>query len=359
MKRTILLSFIFSIFALFAEAEHIKFVDAHQFPILGTVAPSDSCWRRLPESLRGKVRNELWELGTNTAGMALRFKSNATEIHVKWNSTMEREMNHMTPTGIRGFDLYTLTDDGETWTFVSSVRPRVNRKHSEPKVIGGMEPKMREYMMFFPLYDGVDSLYIGVDSIAEISAPKVDLPSQRKPIVMYGTSIMQGGCCTRPGMTHSNILMRELNREVYNFGFSGNAKLDPEIAETIAGIDAGIYVLSPLPNCTKDMVAEKFENFYNIIRKAHPETPIIVIESPHFPIMRFSKDVSDAINDKNKTLHDIYTRLCAYDDNLYYIEGEKVLGGNTECTVDNYHLTDAGFQHIAYILKPLITKYAK
>mgnify|MGYP002508477446 CR=1 FL=1 len=46
---------------------------------------------------------------------------------------------------------------------------------------------------------------------------------------MYGTSILQGGCATRPGMAHTNILQRRLNREGVNLGFSGNARLDPEI----------------------------------------------------------------------------------------------------------------------------------
>ena len=39
---------------------------------------------------------------------------------------------------------------------------------------------------------------------------------------LYGTSITQGGCASRPGMAYPAILSRELDREVYNLGFSGN-----------------------------------------------------------------------------------------------------------------------------------------
>ena len=47
---------------------------------------------------------------------------------------------------------------------------------------------MREYMLYLSLYDGVDSLEIGVDSTAVITPSKVNLPVCEKPIVMYGTS---------------------------------------------------------------------------------------------------------------------------------------------------------------------------
>ena len=46
-----------------------------------------------------------------------------------------------------------------------------------------------------------------------------------RPIVWYGTSIAQGGVVTRPGMAFTNIIARNLGREVLNFGFSGNGKM--------------------------------------------------------------------------------------------------------------------------------------
>ena len=71
-----------------------------------------------------------------------------------------------------------------------------------------MTPEFREYKLFLPLYDGVTKLEIGIDSNASI---KKATPNTLKPIVFYGTSITQGGCASRPGMAHTNIISRKLD----------------------------------------------------------------------------------------------------------------------------------------------------
>ena len=106
-------------------AKKLVYHDARQFPLLGSVVPVEEGYSRFPDSLKNQVKRELlYTLGTNTAGMSIRFSSDATALSAKWISTQELEMNHMTPVGIRGLDLYTLDDNNE-WTFVSSVRPTV------------------------------------------------------------------------------------------------------------------------------------------------------------------------------------------------------------------------------------------
>ncbi|MBR1964317.1 MAG: SGNH/GDSL hydrolase family protein [Muribaculaceae bacterium] len=332
--------------------------DARQFPVLGTVVPVEEGYTRFPKELKSQVKRELlYTLGTNTAGMAIRFASDATALSAKWVSTQELEMNHMTPVGIRGLDLYTLDDNNE-WTFVSSVRPTVNKKASKYSIVNGLEKKMREYILFLPLYDGIDSLYIGVDSAAVVEMPKVDLPSREKPIVVYGTSITQGACASRPGLAYTNILERKMNREFYNFGFSGNGQLDMEVAPLLASVDAGLYVFDCLPNNTASQLKERLEPFYNYLREKRPDVPILFIESPYFPISRFNADVKVALKEKNDVLREFYeARLAAGDKNLYYMKGEEVLD-DVEGTVDNYHFTDVAFRRFADKLLPLLQKYS-
>lgn len=333
--------------------------DAREFVITGSVvSDAENPYQRLPEAMKDSVRGELWELGGNTAGMSVRFLSNTTSIKVKWKSVMKRRMNHMTPTGIRGLDIYVMNDDS-TWTFMNSVRPNINNHKSEYSVVTGMDAKDREYMMYLPLYDGVDSLYIGVDSASIIARPAINLPCRQKPIVMYGTSILQGGCATRAGMAHTNILQRELNREVINLGFSGNARLDLPIAELMGSIDAGLYVIDALPNNTTENLKKNIDVFYRTLRKANPSVPILFIESPYFPIMRFSKDVEMALREKNQALRDYFDRLVSEgEQEIYYMNGEDVLGDDVEGTVDNYHFTDKAFRYFADQLMPLVKKYA-
>lgn len=49
-----------------------------------------------------------------------------------------------------------------------------------------------------------------------------------------------------------------------------------EVAEVMAAVDAGAYVLDFVPNVTVEQMEERMEQFYRIIRNKHPYTPIIL-----------------------------------------------------------------------------------
>ncbi|MDE6240397.1 MAG: hydrolase, partial [Muribaculaceae bacterium] len=195
MKK-IISSLIIAVAVLSANAAgQIKWHSADSLPLIGKAvddASTSNRYQRIPDSLLHTVRNgALAGLGRNSAGMALRFAAKTGRVDVKWHSPFKTLMNHQTPTGSRGLDLYTLMPDG-TWTFVNSARPNVNSHDSQANVISNMTPVMREYLLYLPLYDGVDSLYIGLDEDALLLQPS-DVFHADKPIIMYGTSILQGG----------------------------------------------------------------------------------------------------------------------------------------------------------------------
>lgn len=339
--------------AAMAQTPSLDFRSAESLPVLGTLAPNASAhYTRLPDVLKDSIRKELWDLGQNSAGLSVRFRTDSRALGAKWHSRNNFRMNHMTDTGVRGLDLYALTDSG--WTFVNSARPSLSGPDNQARLMSNLPEGEREYMLYLSLYDGVDSLYIGVDSTATLSAPAVALPQRGKPIVMYGTSILQGGCANRPGMAHTNIIQRKLNREVVNLGFSGNARLDPEIAAFMATADAALFVVDALPNCTPELVDQKMETFIATLRQAHPQTPILLVESPLFPRMRWDSEVAATVHDKNARLRAIYNRLSATDPNLHYFEAEGVFAGDAEATVDNYHFTDKGYAAFASRLIPVI-----
>ena len=342
-------------------SDSLTYHDASRLPLLGTLAPDASnAYTRLPDSLKADMRPELWALGQNSAGLAVRFRSDASTIGAAWHSRNKFNMNHMTATGIRGLDLYVLDDNGQ-WTTMGSARPNFFKHNTRTIVMKDMKPKMREYMLYLSLYDGVDSLYIGTNESAVVLAPDAATPRRANPIVMYGTSILQGGCATRPGMCHTNIIERMIDREVINLGFSGNAKLDLDIAHLIASTpNPSIIVLDPLPNLKTPELFERMPEFYSIIRKAHPTTPILFVESPIFPLMRFNTETYATITEKNAALRKLVDGfIAAGDKNIEYFEGKDVLGDNPETTVDNYHLTDLGFLGFAQRLAPVIQRLIK
>ena len=198
-----------------------RYVDLLHFDLIGkatthTLTPYD----RLPDTLQHRIRKPLWDLSRNTAGLSVRFRSNSTAISLKWENLNGFHMDHMTDIGVRGFDLYARQSDG-TWHFAGVARVR-SGKEGNSIIVKNMTPEWREYMLFLPLYDGVVKAAIGIDSTASIEKALVNDPITQQPIVFYGTSIMQGGCASRPGMAYTNILQRRLHRACVNLGFSGN-----------------------------------------------------------------------------------------------------------------------------------------
>ena len=170
----------------------IIYHDASNFPLLGKATETNSArYERFPDSLRNISRSPLWNLSRNSAGMAIRFRSNSTQIAVKWENLFNNHMNHMTDTGVKGLDLYCL-EGNCLWRFVNSARPtgKINRA----TIIANMQPEEREYMLYLPLYDGLVSLAIGVDSLATIDQPLIDYPICKKPVVFYEMCIRDRSC---------------------------------------------------------------------------------------------------------------------------------------------------------------------
>ena len=335
--------------------------DAATLPLFGKARQdTKEIYERLPAEFEGRSRDAVWYLGRNSAGLYVRFSSNASAIWLRWSAKFGNHMNHQTLTGTRGLDLYVLTDKGE-WRFMASGRPTLDSKDCEQKVIGAMEPKWREYMLYLPLYDGLTKLEIGVDREAVLEAPKVDLPRSDKPIVMYGTSILQGGCANRPGMAHTSILSRRFNREVINLGFSGNALLDLEIAELMASVeDPAIFVFDYVPNAYDYLIREKGEQFFRIVRDAHPDVPILFLEDPYFGHYEYDAGIKAEVDKKNAAQWELFCKLKKQGEkNIWYLNSDDMVGHDNEAFVDGIHFTDLGMMRYADWLAPHIRKHMK
>ncbi len=270
--------------------DHLIYHDACRFTIIGkgfsdTEAPYD----RLPVTLKDSIRKPLWILSKNSAGIAVRFRSTTTTIGIKWEVLYNKDMSHMAATGVRGIDLYALVSNH--WQYLSTAKP--GQKISHSTLISNMDNADREYMLYLPLYDGIVSLEIGIDSVASISNPQLDLPRRGKPIVFYGTSITQGGCASRPGMAYPSIIERKMNLETINLGFSGNGKMDWEILEAMLDIDASCYVIDCLANCSIERVNDRAYRFISRLLEEKDGIPVVLVEELGFTqgfLDKFSED---------------------------------------------------------------------
>ena len=342
-----------------ARADGYKYVNASEFPVFGKVAEGTTYrYSRLPASLEGVSRKSVWNLGLNSAGVYVRFRTDAPALRVRWTSLNKHYMNHMSPTGDRGIDVYALTAKG--WRFVKSGRPS-REAVTDTQIIENMIPQMREFMVYMSLYDGVTDMEIAVPEGCILEGPALDSPSVKKPVIMYGTSILQGGCATRPGMAYTNIISRRLDREVINLGFSGNAKLDYEIAELMASVkDPGLFVLDYAPNCTSELIEEKGEKFFRILRDAHPDVPIIFVEQTPYSFMEFDQELRETLLKKMETQKQLFKKLKSQGEKkIYYIKGDKMVGTDGDAFVDGTHLTDLGMLRYADLVTPVIKKVLK
>ncbi|MDE6270022.1 MAG: SGNH/GDSL hydrolase family protein [Muribaculaceae bacterium] len=318
-------------------------------------------YTRLPAVLEDSVRPTLWERQSCSAGIGVRFATNSKRVGVKYQLTYNTHMIHMADTGLKGTDLYIFEGDS-VWRHVNTNRPNLAKdtdpedKIVENTYINNLDGKMHEFMIYLPLYDGVENLWVKVDSGAVITSGRPKLIDVDKKIVAYGTSIMQGGCASRTGMASTNILSRELNCEIVNLGFSGEGKMDQCMARAMAQIeDADMFILDPVPNCTEMMCDTLTYDFVNILRKARPDVPIVMVEGPIYPYARYDSYFGSYLPAKNAAFRRNYERLKAENpDNLYYVDSVNLDGVEDDGTVDGIHLTDLGFRHYANKLRPVL-----
>ena len=354
MKRVFILLAVFCSLQTNAQVWH----DAADMHVFGkAVEDTYGHYVRFPEDINAKARKDLKYLGQDAAGLYVQFSTDSPAIHVRWSSVKKLTMSHMASVGSRGVDLYVKQDKG--WRFVGSALPALDYNETTRRILKDVDPGVKEYRLYLSLYDGISKLEIGTEEGASFEPSTVE--KRDAPVVMYGTSILQGGCVCRPGMAATNILGRWLDREVVNFGFSGNAKLDPEMAELMARVEnPAVFVMDNVPNDSPELIREKGMDFVKILRAAHPDVPIVFVGMAHYSHDSVSGKSYQDVEDRNAAQKELYKQLAAAGDKkVYFVSGEKLIGTDGEATVDYTHQTDLGALRYSKVLYPLLTRLCK
>ncbi|MCK6470704.1 MAG: SGNH/GDSL hydrolase family protein [Planctomycetes bacterium] len=332
----------------------------------------DRLYRRMPKQPAEALPEAVDGLANCTAGGQTAFRTDSPVVAVKVKLRAPANMDHMPATGQCGFDAY-LGEPGAAEPkskprFVGITRFKTKDQEYTAKLFTAADDdetaaagELRHITINFPLYQGVDEVHVGLAKGARVEAPK---PWARpRPVLVYGTSITQGGCAARPGMAYTNILSRMLNVEVVNLGFSGSGKGEPEVARTIASVpDPQMLVLDYEANA---MGTEKYREslpvFVEILRAKHPKVPLLVVSRIQLtsqqlsPAKRADAGVRLAMQ---KEL--VEKRRAAGDKAIHFFEGTTLLGEDwDECTVDGSHPTDLGFARMAYGLEPTFRRMLK
>ena len=325
------------------EKEDICFypMEESPFQIYG-IFKENGLYRRMPEAVAKEVNEGVYTLHTDTAGGRVRFVTDSSYVAIHVRLARIGRMPHFTLAGSAGFDLY--ADDVYIKTFV----PPYDMEDGFESVIDFDTRQTREITVNLPLYGSVKELYIGLQKDAVVQ--KATSYKNKKPVVFYGSSITQGGCASRPGMSYQNIVAREFHLDYINLGFSGSARAEDAIIDYIKDLDMSMFV------CDYDFNAPSVEHLRNTheklflaVRKEHPDIPIILMSKPKFYL-------DDADEERLNIIRTTYENAKnAGDNKVYLLTGSMLteLCGN-EGTVDGTHPTDFGFASMAKALSTLM-----
>lgn len=335
-----------------AEAE-VKWQPASAFAIEGrgwatTAGPFD----RLPDSAKGKLSGVAWEMSKHSAGIAVRFTTNASTVSTSWTLTSASlAMPHMPATGVSGVDLYVRTAEGK-WRFIGNGRPSALVNKATFTIPDHFKAD-HECLLYLPLYNGVQGLEIGAPPDAKLEAPAPRPEALRKPVVVYGTSITQGGCASRPGMAWVAILGRLLDRPTINLGFSSSGTMEQPVGQVLAELDPAAYVIDCMWNMgdfPEDEYMGRVSNLVGEIRKNHPDTPIIFVSQSLIHPEAHPTSISRKQEATVAALQKLGMK------NLTIVPAKNLIGPDGEGTVDAVHYNDLGMDREARYLEPVVRK---
>lgn len=311
---------------------------------------------RLPEKAEKAVRPSVWSLSKNSAGEYINFRTSAKNITVRYAVAGNLSMPHMPATGVSGIDLYARDINGD-WRWAGGkfiFKDTIEYRFSNLSLSADEE----EFRLYLPLYNSVKWLKIGVDENERFEFQKI---GKERSIVVYGTSIAQGGCASRPGLAWTNILGRKIDRTIINLGFSGNGQLEKPIIDLMKETDACIYVLDCMPNLifevrfSKQEIQERIISSVKELQADNSGVPILLVEH--------SGGLSSA-NMDGKVVKDFKATSNILDETLgllkkdgfrnIYLLTDSAIGLDTESTVDGTHPNDIGMMKHAEAYEKII-----
>lgn len=315
------------------------------FSLHGFYEPLTSpIFRRVPEEVADATGAGVSKLSQESAGGRVRFSTNSPYIAIRAKFRVVGRSSHLTLVSSSGFDLYI---DGEFGSrFVKEFRMPYDMTDSYEQIIHLECDAMRSYTINFPVHAVVERLEIGLkpDAVLDVARPYRDV----KPVVIYGSSIVHGTAAGRPGLIYPAILSRELNVDILNLGFSGNAKGETPLARWMATLPMSVFVCDYDHNAPDpEYLAETHYPLYEIIREKNPDLPYVMITRPNY--WTRPKDHDSIMRRRDIIMTSYLKARESGDKNVYFIDGLDfwVAPHTYEFSMDSVHPNDAGFIRMA------------
>ena len=324
------------------------------FSIHGVVYDSEcGMFLRMPKEVSARISPQVHGLSQRTSGGRVRFKTDSSYVAVYCVAPAFQPMPHMPITGSHGFSVYSGgVFAGKVTPSVAEVTATDKDKISFGGVVKLTANGWKDIEIYMPLYGGVCELFIGVGERARVDPPRKY--KYEKPIVIYGSSITQGACASRPGNDFAMRLSRMLDAEVLNLGFSGNGNAEPEMLKYLASLDPSAYVFDyNYYSSRPDRILPKHYEIYEILRRSHPNVPILMIDKPS--VIFAGEDYKI----RSKMILDTYERAINDGDrHVAMIDAKEMFGEQDAdaCVVDTDHPNDLGFYRMAESVFPYLKR---
>jgi len=295
---------------------------------------------RLPESIVPALPELARWVCRHPAGGLLRFRTDSPRIALR----VKYETSEFCPTtpskALVGWDAY--MGSGKKRVFVKTLYS-LDTKLVLIDGVDGLDKTMREWTLYFPVRNHPQTVELGIDKDAAIKPP----PPHRvkKPILFYGSSIVEGGCASRGGLTYPMIIGRQLDAPVINYGFGGSGRGELEVAEAIAKLDLAAVVIdydhnSPSP----EHLRKTHWKFFRHIRKARPLRPILLVSSVNF------RNAPGYFGTRAAIIENTCRKArAAGDRRVWFLHGKTIYPKDRwwDCSGDHLHPNDFGFQCMA------------
>lgn len=301
------------------------------------------------------VSRDVSLLATHSAGIQLHFKTNSRIVKLRVVNTEPFEMKNMTFMGCSGFDSYYRNKGEKDFKLNSATFPNfIDTKKWIGYVAAFVTNEEREIIVNFPLYNGVFQLEVGVEEGCYVESN--NFFTTDKKILVYGTSIMQGASSPRPGVCVTNTISRYFNQEVINFGFSGAALLEKEIAELITKRDnLEMIIIDAEPNAgCAGTLPYNLEDFLTILTSKFKDIPIVLLtkikcsEDDYNPRTRRIHEFCDMV------IQDNYKEFKEKGFKMYYFDNYDLI--DSSMTIEGLHPTHVGMDLLSKSYIDIITK---
>lgn len=311
-------------------------------------------YQRLPERFKDKVSKAVWSLSHHTAGLYVKFVTRSRHISVRYVCTAPTTgYPNVVALNQSGVDLYVTDVHGADHWICNRMGYSFHLNHSDTVEIRYHDitvPRQTrqsvEYTLYLPTYNGLKSMRIGVDKGERFQFIR---DSQERPIVVYGTSIAHGASASRPGLIWPTRVQRELGYPVINLGFSGSAKMEPAIFDMLSEIDAHLYVIDAVPNCTGLDDSTFTARFLGGMRalRAKTKAPILVADGNYLPYHSWN----DGFNGQGRHKDSLQLRLFRQlqqegMQDLYYLS-ERDFNFCEDDYIEGRHPNDLGMKRYA------------